>query len=119
MAININAINWDELKQQTVRKGLRRKTYHGENITITYNEAMPGMELFPHSHPHEQLVYWLSGSSDFSVDGVVYPMKAGSVMAIPPNVEHFGNTTGNEPAVNIDVFVPIRSEYEASEKIEK
>ena len=117
--MNIDAINWDDLEWATVRPGLKRKTYHGDGVTVTFNEAMPGMELFPHSHVHEQVVYWLSGSSNFTVDGKVYPMKAGSIMAIPPNVQHFGNTTGTEPAVNIDIFVPQRPEYLASERKKK
>lgn len=114
----INAVNWDELEWQVVRPGLRRKVYHGENITITYNEAMEGMELNPHSHIHEQLVYWLQGRSDFNIGGEIYHMVPGSVVAIPPNVKHFANTVEG-PALNVDIFVPIRPEYEASKKIEK
>ena len=118
--MDIDLINWDDLEWADVEPGLRRKTYHGDGITVTLHESMPGTEMPPpHSHVHEQIAYYLSGNSDFMVDGVVYKMKAGSIMAIPPNVPHCGHATGTEPAVNLDIFVPQRPEHKASERKKK
>ena len=111
MAIDINNINWDDLEWEEVREGIRRKTYQGEQATVTYNEAYRGHEIRPHSHPAEQIVVWTEGECDFYVDGVVRKMTGGSIMSIPGNAEHYVIITGDGPNYNFDIFVPARREY--------
>lgn len=115
-AVNPFSINWEELEWEEVREGIRRKVVHTMGCTITYNEAKKGHLVRPHSHPHEQICLWLSGASNFTVDGVVHHLTAGSVLEIPGGVEHYSDCVSDEPAFNFDIFCPVRPEYPASKK---
>jgi quercetin dioxygenase-like cupin family protein len=39
------------------------------------------------------------------------------MLVVPPNVEHYAETIGDEPAVDLSVFTPRRDEYAAEESI--
>ena len=41
----------------------------------------------------------------------MFEAGAGSVIRIPPNIEHYGEPLGDEPVLNLDVFSPIRDDY--------
>jgi len=73
---------------------------------------MPGHEPRPHSHHYEQVAYILSGEVDFHVGEEVVRLKGGGVIAIPPNETHYAVVMGDEPALNLDVFIPRRPEYD-------
>ena len=40
-----------------------------------------------------------------------YLCYAGSLIRIPPDVEHYGEPCGDERVLNLDVFNPIRDDY--------
>ena len=69
------------------------------------------METRPHSHPFEQLAYIVSGRMKFVIGDDVFEAAAGSMIRIPPNIEHYGEPIGDEPVLNLDVFSPIREDY--------
>ena len=71
-----------------------------------------GHEPRPHSHPHEQLVYILAGTIRFHVADEVRVIGPGGLMAIPSNIEHWGEVIGDEPVLNLDIFTPRRPEYD-------
>jgi quercetin dioxygenase-like cupin family protein len=104
-------INWDEMDWTHVREGVERKAFSGEGATIALNRLMPGHAPRPHAHPHEQIAYILSGRIRFYVGGDEHVLGPGSVLRIPPNVEHWGEVVGDEPVLNLDVFTPRRAEY--------
>ena len=39
----------------------------------------------------------------------------GGMLVVPPNVEHFAETIGDEPCVDLSIFTPKRDEYAAEE----
>ena len=104
-------INWDEIAWTHVREGVDRKAFSGEGATIALNRLMPGHEPRPHAHPNEQIAYILSGRIRFCVGSDEHVLGPGSVLRIPPNVEHWGEVVGDEPVLNLDVFTPRRAEY--------
>ena len=63
------------------------------------------------SHPFEQLAYILAGRVRFTVGDDVVEVGAGEVVRIPPDVVHCGEPMGDETAVNLDVFAPVREDY--------
>jgi quercetin dioxygenase-like cupin family protein len=77
-------------------------------MTVQLGEITPGHQPGPHSHPYEQLVIIWQGECDFYVDGVPYPMSAGCLMTIPPNIEHYIVAKGDVPVLNMDIFHPKR-----------
>ncbi|MEX6633777.1 cupin domain-containing protein [Hyphococcus lacteus] len=103
--------NWDELEREVVRKGVSRAGFRGDNVLMVMNWLEPGMETNPHSHPFEQVVYIVQGQMRFHVGEDVVEGGPGSLIRIPPNVEHYGHPIGDETVMNLDVFSPIREDY--------
>ena len=102
---------WDELPKEVVRAGVERSGFRGENVLMVMNWLEPGMETNPHSHPFEQLAYIVSGRMKFVIGEETFEAGPGSVIRIPPDVEHYGEPIGDEPVLNLDVFSPIRDDY--------
>ena len=103
--------NWDDLDREWVRDGIERVGFRGEDTLLVMNWMEPGMEPGPHSHPFEQIAVIVQGTVRFHVGDEVYDAGPGSMIRIPPNVEHWGEVIGDEPAMNLDVFNPIRDDY--------
>ena len=104
-------VNWESLEWEFVRSGVKRKVIHAEGCTLVLNHLEPSHEPKPHAHNYEQVVYIVQGEVDFTVESTVWKLTPGSVLAIPPNVEHFARVTGLEMCINVDVFVPRREDY--------
>ena len=102
---------WNALPKEVVRPGVERAGFRGDDVLMVMNWLEPGMEVNPHSHPCEQLVYVVQGTMRFVVDGEELIAGAGSLIRIPPDVEHFGEPIGDEQVLNLDVFAPIRADY--------
>ena len=54
MAQKARRYGWDELPKETVRAGVKRAGFRGDNALLVMNWLEPGMETNPHSHPFEQ-----------------------------------------------------------------
>ena len=106
-----NVYRWSELPREAVRPGVSRSAFRGDNALMVMNWLEPGMEVRPHSHPFEQLAYILAGRVRFTIGNDVVEVGAGEVVRIPPDVVHCGEPIGDETAVNLDVFAPVRDDY--------
>ena len=102
---------WDELPKEVVRAGVERAGFRGDDVLMVMNWLKPGMETNPHSHPFEQLAYIVQGRMKFVIGDDTFEAGPGSVIRIPPDVEHYGEPIGDEPVLNLDVFSPIRDDY--------
>lgn len=102
---------WSDLPSEKVRPGVTRAGFRGDNALMVMNWLEPGMEVRPHSHPFEQLVFILQGRVRFTVGDEVVEVGAGEVLRIPPDAVHCGEPLGGETAVNLDVFAPVRDDY--------
>ncbi|WP_018699249.1 cupin domain-containing protein [Amorphus coralli] len=111
MAGRTNVYKWDTLPREEVRPGVSRTAFRGDNALMVMNWLQPGMEVRPHSHPFEQLAYILAGRVKFTIGEDVVEVGAGEVVRIPPDVMHCGEPIGDEVAVNLDVFAPVRDDY--------
>lgn len=103
--------NWDSLEKESVRPGVVRSGFRGDDVLLVMNWLEPGMEVNPHSHPFEQVVYIVKGTMRFVVEGEELIVSAGGVIRIPPSVEHYGEPIGDEQVMNLDIFSPIREDY--------
>ena len=103
--------NWDSLQRVVVRQGVSRKVFSGKNSTMVLNEIEPGTIPRLHSHPHEQLLYIMSGTAEIVLGDEVLNLKAGDILLVPPDITHSLKALGNETVLNLDVFSPIREDY--------
>ena len=108
--------NLDELNSTVVRPGVVRKVFSGEKATLAFTTLEPGHTPNPHSHPHEQIVYVLAGRARFTVGGEEEVVGPGGMLVVPSGVEHWAETIGDEPVVDLSVFSPRRDEYAAEEQ---
>lgn len=104
------------LNTTEVRAGVRRSVFSGEGATLAFTTLEPGHTARPHSHPHEQIVYVLAGELLFVVGDEEVVVRAGDMLVVPPGVEHWAETLGDEPALDLSVFSPRRDEYAAEEQ---
>ena len=109
--MSVHAINWNAIPWTPVRPGVDRKGFTGEGATVALHRLMPGHEPKPHSHPHEQIAYIMSGTIRFFVGDEQHLVEPGGLLVIPPNVVHWGEVVGDEPVMNLDVFTPQRPDY--------
>jgi quercetin dioxygenase-like cupin family protein len=90
------------------------RAVHGERITMGVIELDPGSVVPEHSHENEQLGLVLSGSLVFRVGAESRDLGQGETWRIPANTPH-AVEAGPEGAVVIDVFAPVRDDWEALE----
>jgi len=69
----------------------------------------------PDVHPWDQLMLMLKGKVEVTLgeDGCLgtYEVAAGELIYIPSNVPHIGRTLGDEEAIGVEVFAPVRDDY--------
>lgn len=103
--------NWNDLPREVVRKGVERVGFRGDNVMCVMNWLTPGMQVAPHSHTFEQLVIIVSGRVRFHLGDEVVEGGPGTMIRIPPRVEHYAEPVGDEVVLNLDVFAPLREDY--------
>ena len=103
--------NWNELDRETVRPGVSRAGFRGDDVMRVMNWLQPGMETRPHSHPCEQIGYVVKGRMRFVIADEEIEVGAGGLVRIPPDVMHYGEPIGDEEVLNLDVFAPLREDY--------
>jgi quercetin dioxygenase-like cupin family protein len=106
----MKAVSWDEIPDEQVRPGVRRRAIGTRDVLLVMNECQPGMEVRPHSHDFDQLALIVSGEAIYHVGDDHNEVGPGSVMLVPAGVEHYIEPTGSEPVLNLDVFAPARED---------
>jgi quercetin dioxygenase-like cupin family protein len=96
---------------------VRARRVQGDRITLAVVELAPNSEVPEHVHPNEQLGICLQGSGTFSLDGEVREIRPGTTWRILANRPH-SLVTGPEGAVVIDVFTPVREDWDDRETVD-
>jgi quercetin dioxygenase-like cupin family protein len=104
------------LNATETRPGVRRSVFSGDGATLAFTTLDPGHTARPHSHPHEQIVYLLAGEALFVVGDEEVVLRAGDMLVVPPGVEHWAETIGEVPVLDLSIFSPRRDEYAAEER---
>jgi quercetin dioxygenase-like cupin family protein len=107
----VKLYNWNTLEREFVREGVERAGFRGEDVLLVMNWLEPGMQVNPHSHACEQVVYVVKGRMRFVIEDEEFEVGAGGLIRIPPNARHYGEPIGDETVLNLDVFAPIRDDY--------
>jgi quercetin dioxygenase-like cupin family protein len=88
---------------------VRRILANSAKLMLTEHTLVKGAVLPDHKHPHEQLVYLLSGAIRLEMNGDILQMAAGDSLVIPSNMTH--KVTALENTVALDIFTPAREDY--------
>ena len=78
----MKAVRWDEIPDEEVRPGVRRRGFGTEDVLLVLNECEPGMDLRPHSHDFDQLAMIVSGTARYHVGDVANEVGPGSVLLV-------------------------------------
>lgn len=90
--------------------GLRRQVMsYSPNMMLVRHRMRKGWIGARHSHPHEQMVYVVSGHLIFEHPGGRFEAKAGDSFLVPGGVEH--QASALEESEVLDVFTPYREDY--------
>jgi quercetin dioxygenase-like cupin family protein len=109
----VKKANIDELKESVARPGVTRKSFSGTGATLAWGSLTPGHEPRPHTHPHEQIVYIVSGHGTFTVGEDTAEVSQGDMLVVPSGVLHYAVAAGDEPMIDLSVFNPRRDDYYA------
>ena len=91
-------------------EGINMKTLvHGDKTLLVEFILDKNSMLPPHSHPHEQTGYLVSGSLRLTISGETRDMKAGDSWCVSGGTEH--GATALEDSVALEVFSPVREDY--------
>ena len=105
-------VDWEKIEWKNVRKGVDRKAFTGDQVTLALHRLIPGQhEPFPHKHENEQVIYILGGTIDCFIGDECVRLGPGGLAVVPPNVMHSLRIIGDTPVLNLDVFSPARPEY--------
>jgi quercetin dioxygenase-like cupin family protein len=77
----------------------------------------PDLLVPEHRHENEQLGFVLKGSVTMMIGGDEKELRAGDAYRIPSNVPHSARS-GAHGATVMDVFAPVRSDWEKAERLE-
>jgi quercetin dioxygenase-like cupin family protein len=88
--MDIHKIDWSTTEWKQIRKGVEQKAFSGSGATVALHRLMPGHEPKPHSHPHEQIAYIISGRMRFHIGQETHDVGPGGLLVIPSNVTHWG-----------------------------
>jgi quercetin dioxygenase-like cupin family protein len=106
----MRSIAWDEIPDEEVRSGVRRRGFGTQDCLLVMNECKPGMDVRPHVHEFDQIAMIVAGRAVYRVGEVANQMESGSIVLIPAGVEHSIEPVGDEVVKNIDVFTPCRAD---------
>ena len=91
---------WDDAVRgkivwRTLLSGDRTPT---AQMTLGVTEVGPGQPnpFHPHRHTQAEIYYVIAGEGIVTIDGVEYPLRAGSSVFIPGNVWHGARNTGGD-----------------------
>lgn len=90
---------------------VRARRVQGERITLAIVELAPNAVVPEHRHAAEQLGMVIQGQMHFTVDGETRDLGPGGTWRILGDRPH-DVVAGPEGAVVIDVFTPVRSDWD-------
>jgi quercetin dioxygenase-like cupin family protein len=82
---------------------------HGEKTLMGQFSIAKESAIPPHSHPHEQTGFMVSGKLRFKVEDEILEVEPGDSWCIPGGAEH--SVDALEDSVVIEVFSPVREDY--------
>jgi quercetin dioxygenase-like cupin family protein len=112
MSATDKVIHSDDSTMTSPEPGLLRQVMsYSPKLMLVRHKAEPGWVGAAHSHPHEQIIYVVSGAIELVVAGVAHPLRAGDSLWVDGGAEH--QASSELGAEILDIFTPYREEYAA------
>ena len=106
----INVIASDNEGMTSPEDGLRRQVMsYSPSMMLVRHTMRKGWVGTRHSHPHEQMVYIVSGHITFEHPGGRFDARAGDSFLVAGGVEH--QASASEDSEVLDIFTPYREDY--------
>jgi quercetin dioxygenase-like cupin family protein len=100
----------DDSVMTSPEAGLRRQVMSfSPEMMLVRHRMEKGWVGAKHSHPHEQMVYVVSGHLVFEHPGGSFEVKTGESFLVPGDVPH--QASALEDSEVLDVFTPYREDY--------
>ncbi len=109
----MGVIKGSEVKREVIGKGRTRYLAYLSDlmmVVIDFEEGPSSQPDPPHSHPHEQISYVVSGEINLFIGDRTVRLEPGDIFAVPPNVPH-GIQLLSKKARLVDTFTPIREDF--------
>jgi quercetin dioxygenase-like cupin family protein len=87
----------------------RRILAHNANMMLVEHRMIAGWAGARHSHPHDQMVYVVSGHLRFGCGDQEFEARTGDSFVLRGGIEH--QAWAFEACVVLDVFTPYREDY--------
>jgi quercetin dioxygenase-like cupin family protein len=99
-----------EIKETTPEPGLTRRVgSYNDKIFLAEHRMVKGWVGARHSHPHDQVVYIISGRLKVTCGNDVFEAGQGDSFVVRGNLEH--QASALEDSIVIDCFAPCRYDY--------
>ena len=92
-------------------EAVRARRVEGERVTLALVELAPDAVVPGHRHENEQLGMVITGSVTFTIGDETRQLGPGGTWCIPSDTPH-QVTVGPDGAVVIDIFAPIRADWD-------
>jgi quercetin dioxygenase-like cupin family protein len=102
-------VDFSRVKAEQINDKIVRRMISGDQGMMVHWTMKKGAHGGAHKHPHEQIVWMISGRMDFRIGNEKRSMVAGDTAVIPSGVEHEGFFP--EDTVVIDFFAPPREDF--------
>lgn len=108
--------NWDDLPETAMARRIGRRMVCGDRMTVVLFNLAKGATVAQHHHPHEQMIYLVSGQIAFESGDEKRILNSGDVVHLPSNVPHGGVAV--EDSVTLEIFSPAREEFLSNAPLE-
>ena len=110
MAATPTPVHSDDHGMSRPEAGLRRQVMStSDSLMLVRHRMDAGWVGAPHAHPHEQMVYVVSGAIQLNMQGQSYALRGGDSILVPGGVQH--EASASEASEVLDVFTPAREDY--------
>ena len=100
MKKEIELKNIDEVEGLETSEGVMKPLVFGEKVAVIHLEIPAGLELSPHAHSTEGVIYCLSGELEVFSGDETETIGSGTAMLVPSNTEVGIKNQGNK-TVNV------------------
>ena len=100
MKKEIELKNIGEVEGLETSEGVMKPLIFGEKVAVIHLEIPAGLELSPHAHSTEGVIYCLSGELEVFSGDETETIGSGTAMLVPPNTEVGIKNQGNK-TVNV------------------
>jgi quercetin dioxygenase-like cupin family protein len=96
--------------------GINARAINGERLTMALVELDPNQPVPEHRHENEQMGFVVRGQMEMRVGDETRLLTPGETYSIPSNTPHAVVKTGPEGCVVMDIFAPVRDDWQQLER---